>query len=104
MKFNYLFVDQHSGHETTFHPFTSNTSLTQERVTDLLLTIPGADRSGTNLGHLLEVLDKESVGFSQVQCPCCEKTVHSMKSVDYDLWERIAGIKWTFLNGFSGNY
>lgn len=104
MKFNYLFVDQHNGHETTFHPFASNTSLTQDRVTNLLSTIPGAGRSGTCVQQLLELLDKESVEFSQVICPCCDKIVQSMKSVDYELWERVAGIKWIFLNGVSGNY
>ncbi len=104
MKFNYLFVDQHNGHETTYHPFTSNTSLTQERVTNLLMTLPGAGRMGTSVGHLLELLDGESVEFGQVTCPCCDKIIHAMKSVDYELWERIAGIKWIFLNSVSGNY
>ncbi len=104
MKFNYLFVDQHNGHETTFHPFKSNSLLTQERVTNLLNTIPGASRSGTSVGHLLELLDKESVEFSQVECPCCDKIIHYMNKVDYELWERVAGVKWIFLNGVSGNY
>tara|TARA_R110000868_G_C10972576_1_gene770503 strand:- start:31565 stop:31879 length:315 start_codon:yes stop_codon:yes gene_type:complete len=104
MKFNYLFVDHNNGHETVYHPFCSNSVISQERVTELLMTIPGAGRSGTHVGQLLELLDQNSIEFGQVMCPCCDKIVHKMASPDFDLWERVAGIKWVLLEGVSGNY
>lgn len=104
MKFNYLFVDHHNGHETTFHAFSSNTFITQERTTELLSTIPGAYRSGTNINELLEMLDSIGIEFELVTCPCCEKKVQTLIHPDLELWERMAGIKWILLEGITGNY
>lgn len=104
MKFNYLFVDHNNGHETTYHPFSSNTLISQERVTKLLNTIPGANRMGTHLGHLLDLLDKENLEFEEFHCPCCDKKVHILNNFDLGKWERQTGIKWQLLEGITGNY
>ncbi len=104
MKFNYLFVDQNNGYEITYHPFCSNILITQDRVTKLLMTIPGATRMGTHLGNLLDLLDKENIEFELVKCPCCDKKIEKLINPDFGMWERQAGIKWVLLEGVSGNY
>lgn len=103
MKLNYLFVDTHNGHMTTYHPFTSNTVISQERTTNWLNEIPGANRMGTHVGHLLDKLIKNNIDFEVFKCPCCEKVVDEIKHIDERIWE-IAGIKWQILHGISGNY
>lgn len=99
MKFNYLFVDNHNGHMTTYHPFSSNTVLTQDRVTKLLETIPGAYYMGTCLGHLLELLDKEGVEFSPTLCLCCNQELQPMKEIPKQMIK-----DFILLKGISGSY
>ena len=100
---NYLFVNSNNGHENTYHPFFSNIVLTQERVTNWLMQIPGAAHLGTSINDLLYRLEKEQIPFEEFKCPCCETIIHTLKSNDLRIWE-IAGIKWNLLEGVSGSY
>ena len=78
MKFNYLFVDHNNGHETTYHPFCSNTVLNQEKVTEWLIEkVPGATRTGTKVGHLLNIMFDKGMDSEWLKCPCCDKEVIS---------------------------
>lgn len=100
---NYLFVNHNNGHETTYHPFTSNIVLNQERITKWLKEIPGSGHRGTSVIDVLNRLDKEKIEFDTFKCPCCESIVHQLKSNDLRIWE-IAGIKWILIEGISGSY
>jgi hypothetical protein len=104
MKFNYFFVDINNGHETIYYPFSSNTVISQDYVTNHLSKIPGAGRMGTKIGHLLDILEKNNIEFEQVKCPCCDKFVQPMAQPPFDLWKKYFGIEWIILNGISGNY
>lgn len=104
MKLHYLFINRHNGHEITYHPFSSNTLLSQERVTSLLETIPGANRSGTCVEHLLALLHKEYIEFDVFECPCCEKIIHQLTDPNLDLIKTIWGIEFILLEGVDGNY
>lgn len=104
MKFNYLFVDRHNGHETTYHPFSSNHVLHQDKVTEWLNKIPGAGRMGTKPGHLLSIMFDKGLGWEWFHCPCCDKEVTVLINPDLEFWKRHAGIEWILIEGVSGNY
>jgi hypothetical protein len=104
MKFNYLFVDHNNGHETTYHPFSSNHVLSQEKVTEWLMQIPGTERMGTNVFQLLHIMFDKGLGWEYFTCPCCDKQVNKLDNPNLEMWERQSGIKWELLDGVSGNY
>ena len=99
MKFNYLFVNYHNGHETTYHPFCSNTFLTQEKITRWLMQIPGATRIGTNLYDLLSRLEKENIEFEEFGCPCCGTIINTISGD-----KSTCSTEWIKLNCVDGNY
>lgn len=103
MKFNYIFVNQNNGHGDTYHPFSSNSVLTQEKVTEWLMQIPGATYFGTGITKLFDKLDEHKIDFEEFQCPCCEKPVPYLKDVYSEKW-KIYGIEWIFLEGVLGSY
>lgn len=103
MKINYLFVDHNNGHQTVYHPFSSNTVLDQERVTKWLMQISGATRMGTSINDLLYRLEKEKIPFELFKCPCCGQEVHRINPNELKTWEMF-GIEWELLEGVSGNY
>lgn len=102
MKLNYLYIDHHNGHETTYHPFTSNTLLTQERVLEWMRNVVGASQCGSNLSDLLCRLEKENIPFEEFWCHCCEQPVYTIKKY-LKKWE-LYGIKWILIEGITGNY
>lgn len=107
MKFNYLFVDHNNGHMITYHPFSSDTVLHQERVTTWLNQIPGAGRMGTSVYDLLDRLARENISFEEFKCPCCElliKQIELPKEQDFRRWKTVWGIEWIKIEGVSGNY
>jgi hypothetical protein len=104
MKFNYLFVDDHNGHYVSHHPFSSDTLLTQKRITDLLIEIPGAGRCGTHIGHLFDKLIENNIDFKEFNCPCCNKIIDIVEDFEKDRWKRNYNIEWILLNCVSGNY
>jgi|GEM_PF-2687403 hypothetical protein len=104
MKFTYIFVNHNNGHKITYHPFVSNSIISQEFVNKLLETIPSAHRLGTCVEQLLEKLDEKNITFSYFECPCCKQIIHSMYKFSIDEFERIVGREVTILEGISGNY
>jgi hypothetical protein len=107
MKFNYLFVDRNNGHLTTYHPFTSNTILDQERVTQWLNQVPGAGRMGTSIYDLMYRLVQENIPFDEFKCPCCEsliKQLYLTRESDFRRWKDTWDIEWILIEGVSGNY
>ena len=105
MKFNYLFVDHNNGHETTYHPFCSNTVLNQEKVTEWLIEkVPGAARTGTKVGHLLNIMFDKGMDSEWFKCPCCDKEVYSIKKELLGRWKELAGIEFILIEGVDGNY
>ncbi len=96
MSHKYLFVDFHNGHETTYHPFISHKPITQKIATDLLSTIPGAGRTGTNVHDLLSLLNKNGYDSYVMPCQSCGQEAHRLVEPRLDRWDLIEGI--------SGNY
>ena len=96
MNYKYLFVDFHNGHETTYHPFISNKQISQKIATDLLLTIPGASRLGTDVYDLLRLLRENHYDVDIMNCESCGQEAHKLIKPRLDRWNVIEGI--------SGNY
>jgi hypothetical protein len=104
MKFTYIFVNRNNGHNITYHPFVSNSIISQEFANKLLETIPSATRLGTCVDQLLDKLDGKNITFSYFECPCCNNIIHSMDKFSIDEFERNVGREVIILEGISGNY
>ena len=107
MKFNYMFKNQNNGHFSSYSTLTSNTILTQEKVTEWLMEIPGAERSGADINSLCEILEKKNITWGIFTCPCCAKSVTSLTETNVEIFiERTVslGFAWGRLEGISGNY
>ncbi len=104
MKLNYLLIDPNNGHCNTYHPFSSNTVLSPERVSKWLNEIPGSGRMGAGLEELFNRLDAENIPFEEFKCPCCETIIREIGSKEYKRMEIVLGINWIKLDGVSGNY
>ena len=107
MRYKYLMLNRNNGHEITYHPFTCESHLTQEKVTEWLNTIPGAGRTGAGLSHLLDILDKKNIKADIAECPCCNQRVKSLNELEREMWvngTETLGYTWTILEGISGNY
>jgi len=92
----YLYLDRHNGHSKSYHPFTVDILLTQEAVTSRLSKILGAERMGTCLEQLLEILYQEGHNVDYWTCDCCGSVVRIIEEPNLK--------DWTVLEGISGNY
>lgn len=93
---NYLFLNWNNGHFKTYHPFSCDLLLTQEKVTELLLTIPGARRTGTCVEHLIDILINKGHEADYWTCDHCGSKIKKIESPILS--------NWTVLEGISGNY
>ncbi len=107
MKFNYLFKSQHNGHFDDYQTVTSNTIITQEKVTAWLKEIPGVERTGADINQFCEVLQKRGIEWGIFECPCCVQRVTKLSSDQVDDFLKrckVFGIEFVKLEGISGNY
>ena len=104
MKLKYLFLDTHNGNMKSYHPFSSDRILTQEQVTDWLMAIPGATRTGTSLGNLLQILDDKNIWWEEFFCPCCDQLVREISWHSVASYKNWVGGDFVLLECVSGNY
>ncbi len=92
MEYKYLYVDEHNGHQKTYHPFITHKQLSQEMATELLIHLPGAERMGTDVADLMIELDKKKYEVDYYICNCCGQECTQILSPNLSRWNLIYGI------------
>lgn len=97
-KMNYLFLSPNNGHYETYTPITIDRVISQDKVNELLRTIPGVGRVGANLGCFLEICHANRIKAEIYKCKCCHQEI---AQIDKD---NPYFADWEILEGISGNY
>lgn len=107
MTYPYILLNRNNGHVNTYHPFTCEKPLTQEKITEMLKESPGSERLGANIYSLLSALDSKNIKADMFECPCCYSSITSFDESEIQQFinrTQILGYWWTIFEGISGNY
>ena len=104
MKYHYIFVDTNNNHENTYHPFITSKEVTQEKANELMNTIPGAGRMGTNVNQLMQLLNLNNIRAEPYFCPCCDNLIGNIPDGNVSNWDFLTNKSWKFIECITGNY